>query len=290
MKKLSLLCATTALVMPATAFAQSTGSQDFEEEETIVITGSRVAGGRRSHRARHDQGQGGADLGSDRPPESGPDDPRHDQPHPGRQLPEQRRLRLVGRHAQHPRLLGRPHLADRRRHPAQRFGQLRDLLEPADRSGDHRRGQRQPRHHRRRQPDRLGGRRHRQLPHASSRARSWAALVVRLARRVRFPPRLRHDRDRQRSRPGAPAPSSPPRRPTNDNPFNNYGKVDKQQYNAKIYQPIGTSGDFVSIAGHYNQNRNNFFGSSPLRQDTTRERRRDGAAHRRRPVATTASR
>ena len=27
---------------------------------------------------------------------------------------------------------------------------------------------------------------------------------------------------------------------SNDNPFNNYGKVDKQQYNAKIYQPIGT--------------------------------------------------
>jgi iron complex outermembrane receptor protein len=56
----------------------------------------------------------------------------------------------------------------------------------------------------------------------------------------------------------------------NDNPFNNYGKVYKQQYNAKIYQPIGTKGDFVALAGHYNQNRNNFFGSSPLRWDTTR--------------------
>ncbi|HEX8241372.1 MAG TPA: TonB-dependent receptor [Allosphingosinicella sp.] len=56
----------------------------------------------------------------------------------------------------------------------------------------------------------------------------------------------------------------------NDNPFNNYGKVYKQQYNAKIYQPIGTKGDFIAIAGHYNQNRNNFFGSSPLRWDTTR--------------------
>jgi iron complex outermembrane receptor protein len=39
MKKLSLLCATTALVMPVTAFAQSTGSQEVEEE--IVITGTR---------------------------------------------------------------------------------------------------------------------------------------------------------------------------------------------------------------------------------------------------------
>ena len=53
----------------------------------------------------------------------------------------------------------------------------------------------------------------------------------------------------------------------NDNPFNNYGKVDKQQYNAKIYQPIGTNGDFVAIGGHYNQNRNNFFGSVSLRND-----------------------
>jgi len=57
---------------------------------------------------------------------------------------------------------------------------------------------------------------------------------------------------------------------TNDNPFNNYGKVNKQQYNAKIYQPLGSGGDFIALAGHYNQNRNNFFGSAPLRQDTTR--------------------
>ena len=54
----------------------------------------------------------------------------------------------------------------------------------------------------------------------------------------------------------------------NDNPFDNYGVVDKQQFNAKIYQPLG-NGDFISIAGHYNRNRNNFFGSSPLRNDTT---------------------
>ena len=58
-------------------------------------------------------------------------------------------------------------------------------------------------------------------------------------------------------------------RATNDNPFNNYGKVNKQQYNAKLYQPLGGK-DFISIAGSYNQNRNNFFGSLPLRSDTTR--------------------
>src|SRR3546814_9554357 len=53
----------------------------------------------------------------------------------------------------------------------------------------------------------------------------------------------------------------------NDNVFNDHGKIDKQQYNAKVYQPIGDNGDFVSIAGHYNENRNNFFGSVGLRND-----------------------
>jgi iron complex outermembrane receptor protein len=53
----------------------------------------------------------------------------------------------------------------------------------------------------------------------------------------------------------------------NQNPFNNYGKVDKQQYNAKLWQPVGGDGDFVSVSGHYNQNRNNFFGSLALRTD-----------------------
>jgi iron complex outermembrane receptor protein len=55
-----------------------------------------------------------------------------------------------------------------------------------------------------------------------------------------------------------------------DNPYNNYGKLDRQQYNAKVYQPIGANGDFVSIAGRYNRDRNNFFGSLPLRLDAGR--------------------
>lgn len=54
---------------------------------------------------------------------------------------------------------------------------------------------------------------------------------------------------------------------SNDNPFNNYGRIDKQQLNARIYQPLGVDGDFISIAGHFNRNRNNFFGSVPLRDD-----------------------
>jgi iron complex outermembrane receptor protein len=52
-----------------------------------------------------------------------------------------------------------------------------------------------------------------------------------------------------------------------ENPFNGYGKLDRQQYNAKVYQPIGNNGDFVSVAGRYNQDRNNFFGSVSLRND-----------------------
>lgn len=56
-------------------------------------------------------------------------------------------------------------------------------------------------------------------------------------------------------------------RATNDAIYGGIGKIDKQQYNAKIYQPIGSNGDFISIAGHYNENRNNFFGSVPLRVD-----------------------
>jgi iron complex outermembrane receptor protein len=50
--------------------------------------------------------------------------------------------------------------------------------------------------------------------------------------------------------------------------FNNFGKIRKAQYNARIYQPIGSNGDFISVAANYNVNRNNFFGSAPLRYDT----------------------
>ncbi len=57
-------------------------------------------------------------------------------------------------------------------------------------------------------------------------------------------------------------------RATNDVVFNDFGKIDKQQYNGEIYQPIGSNGDFISVFSNYNQNRNNFFGSAPLRQDS----------------------
>jgi iron complex outermembrane receptor protein len=41
--------------------------------------------------------------------------------------------------------------------------------------------------------------------------------------------------------------------------FKGPGRIYKQQYNARVYQPLGDNGDFVSIAGHYNKNRNNFY-------------------------------
>ncbi|MDO7837076.1 TonB-dependent receptor [Sphingobium sp. HBC34] len=41
--------------------------------------------------------------------------------------------------------------------------------------------------------------------------------------------------------------------------FKGPGGVEKQQYNARIYQPIGSNGDFISLAGHWNVNRNNFY-------------------------------
>ena len=41
--------------------------------------------------------------------------------------------------------------------------------------------------------------------------------------------------------------------------FKGPGEISKYQFNARIYQPIGSNGDFVSLAGHYNRNRNNFY-------------------------------
>ena len=66
---------------------------------------------------------------------------------------------------------------------------------------------------------------------------------------------------------------------TNDTVFSNVdqptfkahrGRINKKQFNGKIYQPIGDDGDFVALSGHYNENRNNFFGSVPLRYDADR--------------------
>ncbi|QIK77697.1 TonB-dependent receptor [Sphingomonas piscis] len=41
--------------------------------------------------------------------------------------------------------------------------------------------------------------------------------------------------------------------------FRGPGELKKRQLNARIYQPIGSNGDFFSIAGHLNSNRNNSY-------------------------------
>ncbi len=46
--------------------------------------------------------------------------------------------------------------------------------------------------------------------------------------------------------------------------FKGKGELEKLQYNAKIYQPIGDGSDFVSVAFHWNQNRNNNYYSANL--------------------------
>ena len=46
--------------------------------------------------------------------------------------------------------------------------------------------------------------------------------------------------------------------------FKGPGKINKYQFNARIYQPLGSRGDFLSIGGHYNRNRNNFYRNPTL--------------------------
>lgn len=38
--------------------------------------------------------------------------------------------------------------------------------------------------------------------------------------------------------------------------FKGLGDLEKIQYNGKIYQPLGSNGDFIALSGHYNENRN----------------------------------
>jgi iron complex outermembrane recepter protein len=54
-----------------------------------------------------------------------------------------------------------------------------------------------------------------------------------------------------------------------DNPFSNYSRLRKSQFNGRIYKSLGDKGDFISVAGQWNENRNNFLGSVPLRTDQT---------------------
>ncbi len=52
--------------------------------------------------------------------------------------------------------------------------------------------------------------------------------------------------------------------------FRGFGKIDKQQFNGKIYQPIGSGRDFISVAAHYNQNRNSSYSNPTIGNIRTR--------------------
>jgi iron complex outermembrane receptor protein len=48
-------------------------------------------------------------------------------------------------------------------------------------------------------------------------------------------------------------------------PYNPGAKLSKSQINAKVYQPIGSNGDFISVAGWYSNDRGNRFGDVLLK-------------------------
>lgn len=50
--------------------------------------------------------------------------------------------------------------------------------------------------------------------------------------------------------------------------FKGLGDLEKQQYNLRIYQPVGDNGDFVALSAHYNENRNNNYNGPNLRTAT----------------------
>lgn len=46
--------------------------------------------------------------------------------------------------------------------------------------------------------------------------------------------------------------------------FKGPGELRKQQGNARLYKPLGTNGDFISLAWHYNRNRNNSYNNGTV--------------------------
>ncbi|MBI5940767.1 MAG: TonB-dependent receptor [Caulobacterales bacterium] len=46
--------------------------------------------------------------------------------------------------------------------------------------------------------------------------------------------------------------------------FKGPGDLEKWQINGKVYQPIGDNGDFISLAIHYNENRNDFYRTASM--------------------------
>ncbi|HEX8381035.1 MAG TPA: TonB-dependent receptor [Allosphingosinicella sp.] len=268
MKKLSLFCATTALVMPAMAFAQSTGSQDFEEEETIVVTGTR-----------------NMEVGGIQAPDTSKAKAALTSEVIARQNPGQSILDTInlipGVSFQNNDAYGSSGgTLNIRGFSADRVSLTVDGI-PLNDSGNYAVYSNQQF-----DPEIIGevnvnlGTTDVDSPTASAAGGTvnYRTIVPREEMGAMVSASIgEYDFHRVfgmietgnftpwRTRAFFTASKS-----SNDNPFNNYGNIEKQQYNAKIHQPIGTRGDFVSIAGHYNQNRNNSGSSAPLRWDTTR--------------------
>jgi iron complex outermembrane receptor protein len=267
MKKLSLLWATTALVMPVTAFAQSTGSQDFEEEE-IVITGTR-----------------NQEVGGITAPDTTKAKAALTSEVIGRQNPGQTILDTInlipGVSFQNNDAYGSSGgTLNIRGFSADRISLTVDGI-PLNDSGNYAIFSNQQF-----DPEIIGevnvnlGTTDVDSPTASAAGgtvnyrtivprKEMGAMVSASIGEFDFH-RLFGMFETGSFTPWDTRAFLSASYAANDNPFNNYGKVYKQQYNAKVYQPIGTKGDFIALAGHYNQNRNNFFGSAPLRQDLTR--------------------
>ncbi|MBA2935016.1 TonB-dependent receptor [Sphingomonas sp. CGMCC 1.13654] len=52
------------------------------------------------------------------------------------------------------------------------------------------------------------------------------------------------------------------------NPYDSGSKLDRKQVNAKVYQPIGSNGDFVSVTGFYDRNRGDHFNDFTLQESS----------------------
>ena len=267
MKKLSLLWATTALVMPVTAFAQSTGSQDFEEEE-IVITGTR-----------------NQEVGGIQAPDTTKAKAALTQEVIARQNPGQSILDTInlipGVSFQNNDAYGSSGgTLNIRGFSADRVSLTVDGI-PLNDSGNYAVYSNQQF-----DPEIIGevnvnlGTTDVDSPTASAAGGTvnYRTIVPRTELGAMVSASIgQYDFHRVFGMietgtftPWGTRAFLTASTTSNDNPFNNYGKINKQQYNAKVYQPIGTRGDFVAIAGHYNQNRNNSGSSAPLRWDTTR--------------------
>ena len=160
-----------------------------------------------------------------------------DQPRPRRELHQLRPVRQLGRQHPHPRLRRQPHQPDLRRRSAQRQRQLRDLLEPAARPRADRAGQRRPRRDRRRLADRFGRRRHRQLPHDRPHQTTWARACRGSLGDCDYH-RLFGMFNTGEFTPWGTKAWIAASHAQNDK-FKGPGEINKYQFNARIYQPLG---------------------------------------------------